>query len=120
MNNSQIIIETIEPKEREEKIQLILRAEEARQVKIIEAIRGIQATKEWLILKELVFDSLVKSLEKELSLEAKKTSPSTNQLNRLSGELKWAERYADLGKLEDNYKVNLQNIRIKLYGKPNE
>jgi len=60
---------------------------------------------------------LVNVLEKDIRTEAKKEDVSTNKLNRLSGELKWAERYADLGKLENTYKVQLQSVRTKLYGK---
>lgn len=96
------------------------RAEEARLLKIIQALQGVQGSKEWSSLKTEVFDNLVNSLERDLREEAKKDDPSTNKLNRLSGEIKWAERFSDLGKLENTYRVQLQNIRKVLYGQTEE
>lgn len=92
-------------------------AEEARLVRIIEAIQGIQSSKEWSTLKTEVFENLVNLLEKDLKNEAKKEDPDPKKLNRLSGELKWAEKYADLDKLEASYRTLLTSVRIKLNGK---
>lgn len=94
-----------------------LKSEEARLIRIIEAVQTIEDSKEWSTLKTEMFDSLVNVLEKDLRSEAKKEDPSPLKLNRLTGELKWAEKYADLGKLANTYKVQLQRIRIQLYGK---
>jgi hypothetical protein len=94
-----------------------LRAEEGRILKIIEAIQVINRTQEWSTLKIEVFDSLPNILEKDLREEARKDNPDTQKLNRLSGQLKWAEKYSDLTKLENTYKVELQRIRLQLYGK---
>lgn len=115
MNNSQVFVD-LQP-ERNEDITPKLRAEEARLLRIIEALQGVQSTKQWSSLKTEVFDSLVNVLEKEIRTEAKKDEPSPFKLNRLSGELKWAERFSDLNKLENMYRVQLQNIRQQLHGK---
>ena len=90
------------------------RAEEARLLKIIEALQGVEQSKEWSTLKTEVFDTLVNSLEKDLRTEARKETPDPNKLNRLTGELIWAERYSDLGKLGNRYREQLQAVRIKL------
>lgn len=118
MNNSQVISD-FKP-QRNEEIAPRLRAEEARILRIVEAAQGIQSSREWSTLKTEVFDNLVNVLEKELRNEARKDEPSTLKLNRLSGELKWAERFSDLGKLENSYRVQLQNIRQQLNGKQSE
>lgn len=118
MNNSQVSIE-LHP-EPSQDLTPRYRAEEARLLRIVEAIQGIQQTKEWSSLKTEVFDNLVNVLEKELRTEAKKDEPSTLKLTRLSGELKWAERFSDLSKLENSYWAQLQNVRQQLHGKKPE
>lgn len=116
MNNSRLAIESIdlhveEPVDKSEQF----RAEEARLVKIIESLQGVQQTSEWSSLKELIFDGLPKRLKSELLTEAKRENPDTNKLNRITGELKWADKFSDLKKLEDSYRVELTNVRIRLH-----
>jgi hypothetical protein len=115
MNLSQVTIELTPEPEADNKPRL--RAEEGRLVKIIEAIQGISSRPEWSTLKTEVFDNLPTILEKDLKEEAKKDNPDPMKLNRLAGQLKWAEKYSDLTKLESTYKVELQRVRIQLYGK---
>ena len=85
-------------------------------VRLIETVGRIRESKDWCSLKESVFDGQVSRLRKELFAEAKKDDPNPNRLNRITGELKWAERYSDLKKYEDSLRVELQAIR-KRYGK---
>lgn len=118
MNNSQSIFKL----EQQSNVDVTprLSAEEARLVRIIDAIQKIQDSKEWSSLKTEVFDNLVNVLEKELKTEAEKSDPSTNKLNRIMGRLEWARRYSDLHKFENEKRVELQNIRQQLYGKKTE
>ena len=110
MNNAQTI-EQSGPQDSDER----LRTEEARLVRIIESLQIIQTTKEWSTLKKDIFDSFVSSLEKEIKSEARSENPNPLKLTRLSGKIEWAERYSDLSKLENYYKVQLTNLRTKLY-----
>lgn len=82
---------------------------------IIEAIQQVKQTKGWAVLGDMVFDSLAENLEKELQKEAKKQTPDLLVLTRLSGQILWAEKYADLDKLETAYRNELTNLRR--YGK---
>ncbi len=118
MNLSQVTVDLREEDNNKEVIPK-LKAEEARLVRIIEALQRIKGTKEWSTLKTEVFDNLVNVLEKDISTEAKKEDPSPMKLNRLTGELKWASKYSDLNKLEEQYRVQLQGVR-KHYGKETE
>lgn len=93
------------------------RAEEARLLNIIESIQEVRATKAWSSLKAEIFDKLVDVLDRELGTEARKNSPDPLKLNRTSGELKWAERFSDLHKLENVYRAQLTAVRKQLYGK---
>lgn len=118
MNNSQIHIDP-QPTHSED-IAPKLRSEEARVLRIVENLQTIQGSKEWSSLKTEVFDNLVNVLEKELRIEAEKNDPSTNKLNRIMGKLEWARRYSDLQKFENEKRVELQNLRLQLYGKKSE
>lgn len=115
MNNSKLAIDSI-PLIEEPKVDRkpILREREGTLLKIIEAIRGVAGSTEWSTLKTEVFDNLVNTLEYELRNEAKKDTPDSLKLNRLAGQLKWAEKYADLSKLENVFRSELTNIRHKL------
>ena len=115
MNNSQFALEQSLSEEKKVDPKPLLREREQKLLKILEALQGVQSSKEWSTLKTELFDSLSVSLKKELLNEAKKDDPSPMRLNRLAGELKWAEKFADLSKLEHGYKVELSNIRKNLY-----
>lgn len=114
MNLSQIIELQ---NEEEVDIEPRLRTEEARVLRIVEALGQVEQTTAWSTLKNEVFDNVVNVLEKDIMNEAKKDDTDPKKLNRLSGELKWAQKYSDLSKLSNTYKLELQRIRLKLYGK---
>lgn len=118
MNNSKLAIDSVpleleEPKDNKP----ALREREQKLVNIIANLRRVSETLEWSSLKQEIFDGLVVTLEKELRNEAKKDAPDSGKLNRLAGQLKWAEKFSDLSKLEDVFRVELTNIRLMLYGK---
>lgn len=94
-----------------------LRSFEAKDARIIQAIEDVQKTAAWSSLKELVFDGLVESLERELSEEAFKEAPNPQKLNRISGELTWARRFANLTGYANEKRSELLAIKKQLYGK---
>lgn len=118
MNNSFLAVEyaTLSEEPKTDFVP-VFREKEEGLIKIITAIQGVSASKEWSTLKDKVFDALVKNLLKDIQDEARKETPDTLKLNRLSGELKWAEKFSDLKKLENVYRLELTNVRTKLYGK---
>jgi hypothetical protein len=117
MNNSKLALDSLPSlQELEQDNQPKLRAREAEILVLIEAIQGVVKTKEWSTLKTELFDNLVNVLEREIKDEAKKENPDTLKLNRLAGQLKWAEKYADLSKLEAVFRNELTSIRKQLYG----
>lgn len=118
MNNSQIRIDSVHINQ--EEIAQRLNSEEARLLRIIEALQTVNSSKEWSSLKTEVFDNLVNVLEKDLRTEAEKTDPSPNKLNRIMGKLEWARRFSDLQKFENEKRIELQNVRLNLYGKKSE
>ena len=118
MNNSKLAIESV-PLTNEESLDItpLLQEREAKLVKTIDAIQGIVSTREWGTLKEEVFDGLTEALNGDIQREARKDSPDTLKLNRLAGQLKWAEKYSNLSKLEFIFRTELNNIRKQLHGK---
>lgn len=121
MNNSKLAIENIsltveEPVDRKP----YLREREGTLVKLLDAVRKVESSKEWGTLKTELFDALVNTLTRDLSTEAKKEDPDTLKLNRLAGQLKWAEKYSDLKKLEDTFRLELTQVRKYLYGTTKE
>lgn len=117
MTNNSLIIDLKVP---EEKVDTTPKFKEREQylVRVIEALRGVRQSKDWSTLKTELFDGLVASLEKQLKNEARQETIDVSSLARIAGQLKWAERYADLEKLEQTFMVELKNIRLNLYGKP--
>lgn len=117
MNNSKFAIESVQIKLEEPSVDKSkLREFEQDLSDIIGAIRTIAATKEWSSLKIKVFDPLVTTLNRDITQEAKKEIPDTLKLNRLAGQLKWAEKYSNLDKLEDMFRMQLLNVKKQLYG----
>lgn len=116
MNNSKLVIENMTLSE-EKPIDRkpFLRQRESEIVKIFDAIAGVQMSKDWSTLKNYLFDGLVQTLNKEIHEEARKENPDTLKLNRLAGQLKWAEKYSDLNRIRDVFRLELTNIRKQLY-----
>lgn len=114
MNNSFF---SLEPEEKPIDLSVRVREEEAKTLRIVQAIKDVSSSDAWSTLKEELFDSLVNVLERELKTEARKEEADVRKLARLSGQLEWAEKYADLSKLENRYMQQLSNIRLKLNGK---
>lgn len=117
MNNSKLAMDHFSLQEAEVDKTLYLRQKENELVKIIEAIQGVVQTKAWSSLTNLVFNGVVEKLERDLRNEARKDDPDKLVLARINGQLAWATKYADLNKLCDVFRVELQNIRRNLYGK---
>jgi len=119
MNNSKLAIDSV-PLTEEKRFDRtpILAEQEGRIIKIIEALAEVRESSGWSTLKIEVFDGLTATLERQLREEAKQDTPDALKLNRLAGQLKWAEKFSDLEKLEQAFRVELTNIRKNLHGKP--
>lgn len=121
MNNSRLVVDSVPlilDKVQDNKPQL--RERESQLVRIIGSLQGVQKSKEWSSLKTELFDGLTERLSRELTGEAKKEIPDILKLTRLAGQLKWAERYSDLSKLEQEFRTELTHVKSLLYGKTEE
>lgn len=112
MNNS-----SIQPETSKDESAIKIQEHEAKLVRILEAIGRMKESEAWSTLKTEIFDGLSTSLKRELLTEAKREDPNTNKLNRLTGELKWAEKFSNLEKFEESQRVELKAIRLRIHGK---
>lgn len=121
MNNSKLAIEKVSlTLEEPEDKKPLFQEKESELILILEAIQEVLDTKGWSTLKIKLFDGVVEKLSKELTNEANKENPDTLKLNRIAGQLKWAEKYADLSKLATIFRLELTNVRKLLYGTTEE
>lgn len=95
----------------------ILRAEEEKLIKIIQAIEAVASSPEWETLKELVFDGVVESLDRQKAAETNKQPINTDKIHSLNGQLAWAKRYSNFTTLGEAYRLRLREIKGKLNAK---
>jgi len=111
MNNGSIRFDP----EKKPDIKPQLREREAKLIRILTAVEVLKHSEAWSTLTTELFADLATSKRRDLLKEAKKPDPNTNMLNRISGELFWAERYSDLNKLENEFRFELQSIKERLH-----
>lgn len=117
MNNSFLAFQNIEL-EMEVKEELdkkpVLRARETEIIKILEAINNLSVNKDWLTLKDLIFDNVVEVLKKEREREIEKQPINGPKVHSLNGQLAWAKKYSNISNLASIYKLELDSIRKQL------
>jgi hypothetical protein len=117
MNNSKIALDNEEVLEIPDR-SLVLRQQEVKLIKLIEAIERVSHTSDWKLLKDHLFDDLVGSLERRLSQEASKDNIDSAIIYRLQGQITWAKKFSDFRKLADSFRSELSNIRKQLGTEP--
>lgn len=117
MNNSRLAIEKVSLYS-EETVDRTpeLREQEAELLTVLNALTTVISSQEWGTLKMKLFDTVLENLTKDLLEESKKEIPDTGKLNRLTGQILWAEKYVDLQKLGEGLRLQLTQIRKILYG----
>lgn len=116
MNNSKVAIDAVLEEEPVFDRKPMLQKQRAEITRIIEAIEGIETTKDWKTLKGLIFDGVGETIERLLATEMKKKPINTPQVYYLQGQLHWAKKYTNLEELKQIYKVELKNIKTQLNG----
>lgn len=98
----------------DEETQILLRQEEARLIAIIEAFAGLSQSKEWLVLKELIFDKALKAIERQLLAESLSPQVKIEKIYKLQGKREWAQQYCEVERFVENLKRQLAEIKRKL------
>lgn len=113
MNNSMIPNEMLEMDEPVDNT-VHFRQKEAELIKILEAINGLSANPDWLLLKEKIFDGVVDGLKKQRDIEVEKQPLNGPKIHSINGQLTWAKKYSNIADLAHIYKLELANIRKQL------
>lgn len=90
------------------------RARQTELIEILGAINGLLQNRDWLTLKDLLFDRLVVKIKGRLLSEAEAKEIDNTEIFRLQGELSWARTYADLKSYAERLKLELETINKKL------
>lgn len=111
MNNFVLASQSIEtPEEIDVTPDLRKRAKEL--AEIIGALRAIQGSSHWKLLEEAIWKPLVISLDKKLRNES-----DTQEIFRIQGQVRWAQKYAHLHNVEESFQKELQKIKVHLDAK---
>ena len=92
----------------------LLREEENRLIKLIEALSKLDKSKEWQVLKEMVFDKSLASIERQMMTSVLTPDINIEQLYKLQGEWAWAKQFADIDRFVETLKKQLEEIKKKL------
>ena len=111
MNNSNLKLE------KEDSRLSFLQDKQGELIQLIEAINRVEASEDWQKLKKLLLDEITVTLERQLSSEANKGEINPPNIYRLQGQLAWARKYADLKKLSETKRQQLENLKKQTYEK---
>lgn len=95
----------------EEKEEVDTSLEEARLIRLIEAIARLFENSDWRTLVELHFSQEEERVKRLLLAATMETPLPVEQIYRLQGELKWARRYKNLALFAHNLKKQLNQLR---------
>ena len=110
MNNSRIISGVLEEEPMVD-AKPILRQRRQEVTDILEALSHITASSYWKVLEDKVFLGARELLEKKLRVEK-----DSQEICRLQGQLAWMDKYAELGKLTEVYRKELERINNQFNG----
>lgn len=119
MNNSKIAYENLEESDEELDRPMFLQKQQGQLAQVVEAINRVEASEDWQKLKKLVLDEVVMSLERQLVNEAAQKEVRVSEIYRIQGQLTWAKKYADLRKLSDMYRQQLESIKNQIKNEKN-
>lgn len=91
-----------------------LRERQGELTRLLEAISNLSSSREWNVIKELVFDESAASIERQMLSECLAQKIDTDKLYKLQGKLEIAKRHSDTDRLADTLKNQLQDIKNKL------
>lgn len=80
-------------------------------VKIVEAFASLEKSKEWEVLKGLVFDKELVKIENGIKSESLKPEIDTTKLYRLQGRREFAKQFCDVKKYVDFLVKQLEELK---------
>lgn len=91
-----------------------LRERQTELIAIIEALVELDRSKSWNVLKELIFDKSVTSIERQMLSESLALEIKVERIYKLQGEWAWAKQFGDTDRFVEMLKKQLEDINNKL------
>lgn len=98
----------------DEEVKAKLRERQSEMMTLIEALVKLDKSKEWGVVKELVFDRSLTSIERQLMNESLAPEVSTSKIYKLQGEWAWAKQFCDVNRFVENLKKQLENLNKQI------
>lgn len=92
----------------------LLEQERARLTTLIEALAILVQSKEWNVVREMVFEKSLEAIKRQILIESLAKEIDTAKLYKLQGEYAWSKQYADTDRFIEGLKKMLENINSKL------
>jgi hypothetical protein len=97
-----------------EEAKILLREEQTRLLKVVEALSRLDKSKEWETLRDLVFSKSLVAIERQLLNETLSKEVNMNKIYRLQGEWAWAKQFTDVDRFIETLKKQLEEIKKRL------
>jgi hypothetical protein len=95
-------------------VKAILRERHTELLTLIEALGKLEESKEWNVVKELVFDKSLKSIERQLLNESLAKEVKKEKIYRLQGEWAWAKQFCDTKRFIETLKAQLSDLKKRI------
>lgn len=92
----------------------LYRERHAELIKIVEAFASLEKSKEWEVLKELVFDKELERIENRIKSESLASEIDTIKLYRLQGRREFAKQFCDVKRYVDFLVKQLEELKKHL------
>lgn len=76
---------------------------------IVESLRAIRGSRHWKLLEEKVWVEVQQTLQKRLRSEN-----NLQEINRLQGQIQWADKYLNLSEVEKAFTNELEIIKSQI------
>lgn len=97
-----------------EDVKVKLRERQNELIRIIQSFGGLESSKEWGVIKDLIFDKALTAIERQILNESLAPKINTDKLYKLQGEWAWAKQYSDTNRFVDTLKKQLEEIKRQL------
>lgn len=91
-----------------------LQSRQTELVRLIEALARLDKSKEWHVVKELVFDRSLASIDRQLMTESLRPELYLNKIYKLQGERDWSNKFSDPHAFIESLKRELANIKKRI------
>lgn len=93
----------------------LLRERQTDLIQIIEAFASLEKNEAWTVIKNLVYDKSLASIERQILIQSLTQEVSIEKIYKLQGEWAWAKQFSNPIQFVDLLKKQLTEIKKKLH-----